>query len=113
MSFSMNGTTISFGGGGDEAELVSVSRSTTGNEIDITVLQDTEHKYLVGIPDNEITATVVGHIAESVGDTGSLTIDWNDGETDNLGTLVITNIESSGDLDGRIETSVTYKPYGG
>lgn len=113
MSFSMNGTMLSFGGGGDEAELVSVSSSQSVNEMDITVLQDTEHKYLAGIPDIEISATVVGHIAEAIGATGSLTITWNDSTTDNLGTHIITSLESSGDLDSRIETSVTYKPYGG
>lgn len=107
-----NGTTFTFGGTVID-RLRSLSYSDSANEVDVTSLDNTAHTYVTGIPDVELSVECVGFSVMGInrGDTGTIQIDWNDGSQD-VSTIayLCTSRETSGDLDGEITTSVTFKP---
>ena len=91
----------------------SITYSDNASAVDVTSLADSAHTYVAGMSDPEITCECVGACGADVGDTGALTIAWNDGTTDSVATAVLVSFESSGDLDGAITSSMTFKSYGG
>lgn len=113
MAFSANGTTVSFGGN-SLGELTDISFSTEGEKIDVSNLSDTIKIYEVGQSDIECEISVNGHPsasgAVSKGDTGALTITWNDGSTDSITLSLVTSIETSGEVDGKVESTLTLVP---
>ena len=111
MAKSANGSTLTFDSGA-VGDLRSISFSDNANEIDVTVLADTSHSYEAGIPDLECTCEVLGVSTLARGATGALAIAWNDGTSDAIADSLITAVESSGDLDGELTTSITFKPSG-
>jgi len=102
-----NGTTLTFGG--TTQEVRSISFTNGGAEIQKTILSDTQHTYLAGMPDPSITCEVNGGTDLTAGLTGALSIAWNDGTTDELGTAIVTSVETSGEIDGLITTSLTFR----
>ena len=104
-----NSTTLKFPDTSTSVGVRSISYVQGGAEIQKTILSDTQHTYLVGMPDPSITCEVVGTSDYTAGATGSLTVAWNDGSTDTLGTAIVTSIETSGEIDGLITTSLTFR----
>lgn len=102
------GTTLTFGT--SISKVVDIGFSQNGNPVPMSVLSDTAHKYDAGLPDLEVSATVIGTGGGSVNGTGALTIAWNDGTTDTLGTYLCTSKTKTAGVGGRIESRLTYKP---
>jgi len=88
----------------------SISFTEAGNEVDVTSMGDTSHEYVIGIADPECTIEYTGANNQTIGATGALKINWNDGGSDTMAAAVITNVEVSGGLDGALTTSLTFKP---
>ena len=70
--------------------------------------------YENGIPDYEVEVELVGNENDLVnqGDSGALSIAWNDGTTDTLGghTFKVNDVKTSGAVNGEIATTVTMSP---
>ena len=113
MAFAGNGTTVVVGSGLLEAEVVSVSFDQAAAEIDVTNMDDTAHIFEAGIPDETLTVEINGLTALPLGkvSTGvTATITWGGaGTPDTLDNVVITNISTSTDIDGKITSSLTFK----
>lgn len=105
-----NGSTLTFGS--SVGDVVSLSITKNGNPIDMTDLADTTMKYLNGIPDFEVQATVTGATSIDPGDAAAaLTLVWNDGQTDvSAVNYICTNVTTSGSVNTRIESTITFKP---
>ena len=107
------GTTFTWGAAA-QTDVRSITYNEASNEVDVTVLGDSTHQYVAGIKDVECTLEVVGVSGLVIGDTGTITIAWNDGASDGLGgsKFVCTACDASGSVDSEIITSLTFKPYG-
>lgn len=91
----------------------SISYADNGNPVDVTTLSDTTHQYVIGIRDPECTVETVGISSVTVGATGALSIAWFDGDSASIASAVCTSADSSGEIDGALSSSLTFKPYGG
>ena len=107
---SANSSTITF----NSVALVplrSLSYSKGGAEIQVSGSGDTTKLYVDGIDDESVTVTVVGALlAVDKGDTGTLDIDLNDGETIDGTNWRCMNREFSADEDSEILTTFTFRP---
>ena len=114
MALSANGSTVTFATN-SIGDLTSISFSDGANEIDVTNLGDAVHVFESGIPSLEVTLEVNGSPSVDRGDTGAISISWNDGGSDGSGvtTWLCTNRESSGGVDEAITTSLTFVPFAG
>ena len=107
-----NGSTISFYSG-NQIPLIDLDYSEGGAEVDVTGCADARKTYEAGIPDETVTYTIVGTSSNTVGDEGAIAIVWNDGATDNTGAnAVITNVTTSGGIDGPITSAITARATG-
>jgi hypothetical protein len=104
-----NGSTLSFASA-NVGELADIGLKVGGAWVDVSDLADTVKKYEVGQDDIEVSATVVGESTIDRGDTGNVVIAWNSGGSDTLGSMVVGSKETSGAVDGRIETKLTLRP---
>ena len=104
-----NGSTVTFDSVA-VGDLLSIDYSDSVEAIDTTDSADTSHKYLTGIPDPECSVEVVGVPSLSVAATGTLSVAWFDGTTDTMTASVLTEISSSGSVDDKISTTLTFKP---
>ena len=109
-----NGATISWGAA-SQLPLRSIRYSASAAKVDITGCADTVKTYVGGILDAEVTLEVVGGTAITVGATaalviafGAATVDTAVGDDSNL--WICTGIETGGDLDGEVTTSLTVVP---
>lgn len=110
MSDAFSGSTISFASS-NVLQLVSISYDETGNEIDVTDAADTLMQYDAGTPDVTVTAEVIGtDHGISVGDTGAISISWNDGGSDSLSSALCTGVSHSGSVNDKLTASLTFKP---
>jgi len=92
-------------------ECQSISFTNNGNPIDLTNLGSSTHEYWVGITDPECTAAIVGQAAApALGATGALSVTYNDTGTDTMTLAVVTNVETSADVDSPLLANVTFKP---
>jgi len=107
-----NGSTISIDGSG-ATPLRSIDYDDGDNAVDLSGCADSTHEYVNGLSDPVITCEVVGRTTVSKGDTGSVSVSWNDGQTDSITSAVVTGISASGSLDGEILSTITLRPYGG
>tara|TARA_R100001086_G_scaffold238110_2_gene162636 strand:+ start:4913 stop:5251 length:339 start_codon:yes stop_codon:yes gene_type:complete len=104
-----NGTTVNWGG--LVGDLVSVDFSDSAEGVDITSSTDPNHIYVAGINDPECTIEVVGGFSTAaVGTSNTLTVTWNDTTTTDTFTAVLLEISSSGSVDDKISTTLTFKP---
>lgn len=110
-SDSSNASSISFGS--TISKVRSIGWSVNGNQIDVTNLADTAHEFLLGIPDYEVSVEAVGLVNTTIGNTGALTISWNDGSQDSISSAILVAIQQNANLDTELTTSLTFKPYGG
>lgn len=107
-----NGSTLTFASAlvGD---LQSISFSEGGNPVDITTLSSAAHVFVNGKPSFEVTCTIGGGASLALGAAGAMAIAFNDGTNETAATsMLVTNIETSGDLDGAITTTYTFQPSG-
>lgn len=88
----------------------SIDDSSEGAKIDMAHLTSTQHTYEVGLPDNEVTVEILGSKTLAIGDTGSLSIAWNDGGSDSLGSCVVQSAKSNGEVDGEISSTYVFVP---
>lgn len=112
MALSANGSTVSFGGTGIGG-LVDISFSESGQRIEGTNLADTINQFEVGTSEIECQITVNGNNDHgvAVGDTGAISVTWNDSSSDSIGAAVCTDVETSGSLNGAIQTTLTFVPH--
>lgn len=110
MAKSANTSTVSFGGA-DQSQLQSIGFNESAEQIDVTNLASATHVFEAGILQQELTFTMLGVSTISIGDTGAVSVVWNDGTTDTITSGVCTGNERSGDLDGAITSSITVVPY--
>lgn len=110
MAFAFAGTTVTFAGT-NIGELVRVSSTETGNEIDVTNSVSPRHVYEAGQEDEEVSIEINGDAdGVNVHDTGALVIVFNSGGTRNLGTMLVTGRDSGGGVDEAVTTTLTFKP---
>lgn len=86
----------------------SIDFPQTGNEIDITDLADTHQIAEVGMPKMEITIEILGGTTLTVGDTGNIDIEWNDGTTTTLDNCEVRDISKTGSVGSEITTSIVF-----
>jgi hypothetical protein len=101
------GTTITFGS--TVSRVRRIGHSQKSDEIDITNLSSTDKEYLTGFTEREITIEVFGCSSTTIGATGNLTINWNDGTTRGPYSVIVTGIDENGEVGGAITTSLTFK----
>ena len=93
--------------------LRAISFSESGAKADMTGASDASKTYKVGIPDTELSVTVVGGLATtlSVGATGALAITWLDAGASTGGTLAaaeIASISTDGSMDGETTSTLSF-----
>lgn len=103
-----NGTTFSFGG--NLTPLVDCRMNESAAKVRITGSADSRHLYIAGLPDEEMTCTVVGVSTVAVGDTGTITITWFDGQTDTITNCECFGNNRGGALDGELTSQLTFAP---
>jgi hypothetical protein len=98
--------------GSDVDPLNSVDVEFSVGEADVGGAADTTEIVQPGIPiDKTVTVEIVGSTDIVKGDTGALVISWNDGKSfGSLTNAIVSKITESGDEDGPITTSITFKP---
>ena len=109
---SSNGTTITFASS-TPVKLRTVKESRDGNPIDVTGMEDSQHTFVNGIPNNGLTCNFFGaQAALTLGATGALVVTYPDSTTTNLGTCIITKRDRGAEVDGALTTDITFQPYG-
>ena len=104
-----NGSTLTVAGV-SATGIKDISFSQSGAKVQVSGAEATQKEYMTGIPDIELTASVVGALAVDVGDTGETSVVWNDGTTDTITNSIVVSVDTSGSEDGEITTSVTVAP---
>ncbi len=91
-------------------ELRSLTVSVGGSVIDVGAQDDLAMLSVLGRDDFEITTELVGSTTLERGDIGHLNVTWNDGgDTEDIAGCVITQVSTSGSMDGEITSSITFK----
>src|SRR6056297_3144009 len=110
MGYKFNGTTQNASSG--EGGVTDCSFTSSAETIDITSADDDSKTFETGVPDSEATVTIIGSTAVAVGDTLALSIAWADdtGSADAMTNAIVTNVETSGSMDGAITSTITLKP---
>ena len=80
------------------------------SEVDVSGADTTRHFYETGMNDEQITATCVGSVSISKGDTGTMVATFFDGSTVNESNWVCTGESLTGSQDSEITTSYTFRP---
>ena len=105
-----NSSTITF----NSVSLVplrSISHTVGGAEVQVSGVADAKKLFVDGIDDEQVSVTVVGALlAVAKGDTGTLDIDFNDGETVDGTNWRCMSREVSGDEDSEILTTFMFRP---
>lgn len=104
-----NGTTFSFDGG-DQTPLVDARVNESGAKVRVSGSADSRHTYEAGLPDEEITFTVVGVNSTGVGDKGNIVVSWFDGSTDTINNCVCVGNNRGGSLDGELTSQLSFAP---
>ena len=91
--------------------LQSVDFSTGGEYIDLTDAIDATHVGTTGINDPECSIEVNSVTATARGTTGALAVTWRDGGSDAIAAAIVTEVSSSGSVDDKITSTLTFKPY--
>jgi hypothetical protein len=99
--------TLSFKG--STAQLKSMTFNEDGNAVDVTTLQDAAHVFQKGIPVEEITCEVGGYSTWAVNSSGALVASWDGSNSDTISTALLATKEFSGELDGELTTSLTFR----
>ena len=112
-SNAFEGTTISFAGT-SLGDVVDIEFSENGNPIDVTSAADDFRRFLAGVENIECSITVFGVPATAINTTGTLSVAWNDGTTDNGGggSFLLSSKTRSGSVGGAITTRLTFVPSG-
>lgn len=110
MAYKWRGTTLTFGS--TVARLRGLTHTKSAPTIDITNTSSTKKEYETGFPEEEIRATVIGSVAVDVDDTGSASITYTDGGSKNIGNCVVASVETTGDVDSPITSTITLRPTG-
>ena len=101
-----NGTTITFGTA-NLGIVQSISNDSTGAEIDVTGLDDTEKYFEAGQLDTKFTVTTKSEPAGIYGTTDTITVDYPVAGNTSIGTFVCTGESVSSEIDAPTQT--TYK----
>ncbi len=105
-----NGTTATFNSANLGDGITGVNYTETCDQVDVSVSTDTDKVYVDGMGDKEVQIDFVGTTTIGKGDTGTVSISWNDGTTTTLTNSVCTNVSVKGQLNGAITGSATFKP---
>ena len=95
--------------------LLSIDFTDTAAAIDLTSSASSSHVYTTGISDPEVSIELIGIPAnthQEVGVSGVLTLNWASAggvATTTIDTAVITDVSTSGSLDDRLTTTITFK----
>ena len=112
MPTSTGGTTITFNSS-SLGIVQSVRDGDTAAELNITdISSNSYHVFEAGLKQKEISVTVKGNGAASVGDTGAIAISWNDTGTEITlaTTYVCLSANKQGDVGGQSTIEYTFKP---
>ena len=104
-----NGTTLTVVGT-SATGIRDISISKSGAKVQLSGAEANQKEYGTGVPDVEVSITVVGVLAVDVGDVGATTITWNDGSSDSLTNSIVVSVDTSGSEDSEITTTVTVAP---
>jgi hypothetical protein len=97
--------------------LRSISWRESAARADVTGSADTAKTYVTGVPDNEVTVSIVGGAGATidVGDIGALWVYWRDVGSSIDGTLSdraqVSDVQTDGSMDGEIITQITFVPH--
>lgn len=105
-----NGSTITIASVPVGDELLSIDYTKEGAKVQVTGSGAATKLFVAGIPEEGVTFTVTGGTALDVGDTGAVTIEFNDGTSVSLTNSVVTSISISGSEDSPLVSSVTLAP---
>jgi len=112
MPTSTGGTTLNFNSA--TLDIVqSIRDNETGAELDITdISSNSYHIFECGIRQKEISVTVKGAGTAAVGETGAITLTWNDGGNSIplATTYVCLANNKSGEVGGQSMHEYTFKP---
>lgn len=108
MGLVANSTTITFGS--QISRVRSISFGETAAEVDVTNLSSSLREYLNGLKDISVTVEVFGVNSTAIGATGALSIAWADAGADSLGNAICLGNECSGEVDGAITSTLTFRP---
>ena len=104
-----NGSTINFASS-SLAPLRSIDLSSTAAKVKLSGSSDVRHTYTGGLPDETISCEIVGTFNTAVNTTNALTVNWFDGQNDNMGNAVLIKNQRKGSIDGEITTSLEFAP---
>ena len=104
-----NGSTMALGTY-TSTPLRSMSYDCTAAEVPVHGAGSTQAIFVDGIKNATVTFEIVGATPITTGDTGAVTLTWNDGGNDTFTTGVVTAVSTSGSMDGEITSSITIKP---
>ena len=108
-----NGTVVSIAATA-LSNIRSVSFSNAAASVDVSSLSTTTKSYVNGQRDPSCTIRLCGQALQAncaVGYTGALSVTWFDNtSTPVTQNIIVTGHETSGDIDGAIETTITLKP---
>ena len=108
MAYKFRGTTVTFGS--SVGRLRSVTKTVGGSEIDITNSLSAAKEFEMGFDEISVRYSVIGATAPTRGTPGQLTITWNDSVVYGPYNFICSDVETSGDVDGAIMSTVTVKP---
>jgi hypothetical protein len=92
-------------------KVTSIQFGGSAAEIDVSALTDTAKKYIAGQPNNKITFEVIGNNTSMiVGNTGAVTVAWNDGTSSSITKTMVSSYEVKGGVDQAITCSVGLVP---
>jgi len=101
-----NGTTVTFPSTASTLGLRGVSYTESAAEVNVTGASDSVQKHVAGIPKKELSLDIVGGSTVTAGTTGSMTVNWNDGKTTTVGSVVVISKDIKGQMDGEITASL-------
>lgn len=107
------GTTFTFDDGVRQDptfDMVSIGASQDGSPVEVTTLSSLVHEFINGIPAFEITCELKGSATLAKGDTGQVTIGYNDGGSEDFGEVwfVVTKVDVNAAVGGTIDMSATF-----
>ena len=114
-----NASTLSFPSTSDTnlSPLRSIDFRQSVTKVPLSGSTSTEVINKVGVYERVITTTIVGGTTIAIGDTGKLTIAWNDGQTrGTIGTtsgggvnrVIVSDVGITGNYDGEISTTLEF-----
>jgi len=95
-------------------ELDGIDWGEEAEGVDVTKMADEVKQKVAGIPEQVLTVTIKGRVQDNaieVGDTGAVSIAWNDGAPGTtIANAVCLSFNTSANLDEAIQSTLSFAP---